>query len=192
MKANHLILGGMLLALLFAGCQRQPDHSGKIQSLDKLLVQLDSAELVFSEVDRSEGIELRKKIDADVKRIAANYTEEMSRETASLVSQYKSTGNIVKNWGKRHKRISREIERTRKQLQDLKKALEIGATEDQDGNAFTPEYVEKVYTQECTVAEHLIEEIEDMHERQSRARSTYEKYEPSVERILEQLPAEEN
>lgn len=185
-------MGSLALALVLTACQRQPDHSEKIQSLDQLQSRLDSAEALFAEVDLSKGVELRKRIDADVHRIAANAPEEMSRESASLVSRYKSTGNIIKNWSKRHNRVNREIDRTRKQLGDLKQALEMNATEDSDGNAFTPDYVQKVYTQECTVAEHLIEEIEDMHERLGKAQVTYEKFKPSIDRILEQLPAEEN
>ena len=113
----------------------------------------------------------------------------MDKNTAMLISQYKSTANIVKDWSSKHRRIGKEIQRTRHQLANLRDALKIGATEDSEGTAFTPEYVDRVFNQEITVAGHLVDEIHDMAGRLERAESICATMQPQVQEVLDGLPA---
>lgn len=188
MRKSRTILLCAAAALAVVSCQRAPDYSAKITQLDQALVRVDSAALVFETIDRQSGVELAASIDADVKYIAERYHKDMQKETAMLVSQYKSTANIIKDWGSRHRRVTKELERTNHQLNNLKAALEIGATEDSEGNPFTDEYVERAFAQEVTVAEHLVEEILDMEERLGRAHKVHDSMKAQIDAVIATLP----
>lgn len=176
-----------LIGMVYA-CQRTADHSEKIQSIDLAIERVDSARQVFMTIDQNEGSRLNQAINGNVKRIATHYADDMDKETGMLLSQYKSTANIVKDWGSRYRRVYNEINRTEHQLSNLKKALEMNATQDSLGNAFTPEFVDRVFQQEMTVADHLVEEISDMKDRLQRAQESYETLHPRVQPLLDALP----
>ena len=178
-----------LLVLVLASCQRQPDYLSEMDALDSALLRVDSAATVFEAVSLERGIELNQTINGEVKRVANAFTAEMDKNTAMLISQYKSTANIVKDWSSKHRRIGKEIQRTRHQLTNLRDALKIGATEDSEGTAFTPEYVDRVFNQEITVAGHLVDQIHDMAGRLERAESSYASMQPQVQQVLDGLPA---
>ena len=168
-----------LLVLVLASCQRQPDYLSEMDALDSALLRVDSAATVFEAVSLERGIELNQTINGEVKRVAAAFTAEMDKNTA----------NIVKDWSSKHRRIGKEIQRTRHQLSNLRDALKIGATEDSEGTAFTPEYVDRVFNQEITVAGHLVDQIHDMAGRLERAESSYVSMQPQVQQVLDGLPA---
>lgn len=176
------------LLMVMASCQRQPDYASEINALESALERVDSAATVFETVSLERGVELGQTINGEVKRVAAVYTNDMDKSTAMLISQYKSTSNIVKDWNSKHRRIGKEIERTKHQLTNLRDALKKGATEDSEGTAFTAEYVDRVFNQEITVAGHLVDEIGDMAERLERAERVYTQMQPQVQEVLDQLP----
>jgi hypothetical protein len=167
------------------------DHSDKIASLDSMLLEVDSAAERFANINKSYTEELFRTVGADIKAVEQNFSGEMDMDMARILSLYRSIPKNVKDFGRRHTRISNEIGRTTKQLTDFKNALEIKATIDSEGNEITPAYVDRVFDQEIKVAGQLVEEVDEMIDRLHIAENQYESIQLKADSVLKILGVRE-
>jgi hypothetical protein len=166
------------------------DHSAKIVALDSLNAEVEEAEGRFNLINAFNTDQFFKGIEADLAVVQDNYEGSMDREMAADLAGYRSITKLAKNFLSRHKRVKAEILRTKTQLLDLSQALSGGATQDSQGNQFTPEYVNKVFGLEKKVAESLIGEIDDMIDRLKQAQERYDELHPKVAPIVDLLKQE--
>ena len=182
-----LVLSG---SLFLDSCQMPADHSAKIVALDSLNAEVEEAEGRFNLINAFNTDQFFKGIEADLAVVQDNYEGSMDREMATDLAGYRSITKLAKNFLSRHKRVKAEILRTKTQLLDLSQALSGGATQDSQGNQFTPEYVNKVFGLEKKVAESLIGEIDDMIDRLKQAQERYDELHPKVAPIVDLLKQE--
>ena len=161
------------------------DHSAKTVALDSLNAEVEEAEGRFNLINAFNTDQFFKGIEADLAVVQDNYEGSMDREMATDLAGYRSITKLAKNFLSRHKRVKAEILRTKTQLLDLSQALSGGATQDSQGNQFTPEYVNKVFGLEKKVAESLIGEIDDMIDRLKQAQDRYDELHPKVAAIVD-------
>jgi len=192
MKKSAVLFCLMALtgSLFLDSCQMPADHSVKIATLDSLNAEVEEAEGRFNLINAFNTDQFFKGIEADLAFVQDNYEGSMGREMAADLAGYRSITKLVKNFMSRHKRIKAEILRTKAQLLDLSQALSGGATQDSQGNQFTPEYVNKVFGLEKKVAESLIGEIDDMIDRLKQAQERYDELHPKVASIVDSLNQE--
>lgn len=188
MQTLLMTIGACAVLMTVQSCSGSRSYSNEQLALDTMLDRLDSAEAVFNAIDVTRAAAMTREINSDVEHIAAHFTTDMMKETGAIISQYKGTAKVMKDWAPRYRRIAREIGRTRSQLIGFKEALAAKATVDGDGTAITPDYVSRVFNQETTVAEHLMEEIEEMNALFERAEENYQRMKPAVDRVLAELP----
>lgn len=192
MKKSAVLFCLMALtgSLFLDSCQMPADHSVKIATLDSLNAEVEEAEGRFNLINAFNTDQFFKGIEADLAVVQDNYEGSMDREMAADLAGYRSITKLVKNFMSRHKRVKAEILRTKAQLLDLSQALSGGATQDSQGNQFTPEYVNKVFGLEKKVAESLIGEIDDMIDRLKQAQERYDELHPKVASIVDSLKQE--
>lgn len=190
-KSTSLFCLLMVAGTLFLGsCQMPADHSSRIATLDSLYTAVEEAEGRFNKINAFNTDQFFKGIEVDLSVIQDSYEGAMGRDMAADLASYRSITKLVKNFSSRHKRVKSEILRTKTQLLDLNQALNGGATQDSQGNQFTPEYVDKVFGQEKKVAESLIREIDDMIDRLKRAQERYDDLHSKVAPIIDSLKQE--
>lgn len=190
-KSAFLVLSLCLtLAFVLGSCTPPVDHSAKVTTLDSLYADVEAAELRFNTINRFNTDQFFENIEAELSLVQDNFEGSMDRDMAKTLADYRSITKLVKNFSSRHKRLGGEIARTKAQLRGLTQALSDGATQDSQGNQFTPEYVNKVFSQEQKVAKSLIEEIDEMIDRLNTAQTRYDELHPEVEVIIASLEIE--
>ncbi|MFZ6053187.1 hypothetical protein [Halocola ammonii] len=188
MKSKFLPLAfaATCMALIF-GCQSSGNHTEKVRILDSLYTEVEEAEKVLAQIPHDTAMKTISAIQKDLKFVQDTYEGDMNKDHALKLADYRSVSRIVKNYGQRKKRLEDEIERTKSQLTGLKEALEMGATEDKEGNKIDSDYVEQAFSQEKKVAENLIKEIHEMRDRVEMMQTKYIETLPKVNPILDSL-----
>jgi uncharacterized protein YukE len=180
-------MSSLLVIGSFTSCQPKVDHAAVLKTLDSSYQAVETAEKKFNSIDRFNTEQLFKGIKADLDYVQATYKGEMKYDDAKLFADYRSITKLVKDFGHRHTRLKKEIQRTKKQIFDLKSALEAGATKDAAGNNFSALYVEKQCAQEKRIAEEVVTEIDEMVERLQKAQERYNKLYPDIEAAFVEL-----
>ena len=80
-----------------------------------------------------------------------------------------------------------ELIKTKKQLNDLKEAIQTGATIDGVGNKIDNAYVERVLKEEMDVATNLIREINGIGKKAEMLFDRYQEYYPYVSNVVDSL-----
>ena len=186
LKFLPIAIGTICMAMIF-GCQSSGSHTEKVRVLDSLYTEVEEAEKVLAQIPHDTAMKTIAAIQKDLKYVQDTYEGDMNKDHALKLADYRSVSRIVKNYGKRKKRLESEIERTKSQLKGLKEALEMGATEDKEGNKIDSDYVEQAFSQEKKVAENLIEEIHEMEDRVEMMQTRYIELLPRVNPILDSL-----
>lgn len=177
----------LAVAMAFGSCQNSGDHSDKVETLDSLYTEVEAAEEVLKNIPHDTAVKTIEKIKKDLTFVQDTYEGDMRMDIAVTLSDYRATSRIIKHYGDRHGRLKSEVERTKMQLTNLKKALESGATEDKEGNKITAEYVDKAFRQEKKIAENLVKEIMEMRDRVEMMQERYIRIWPEVRPILDSL-----
>lgn len=174
-------VGVLSCAALFACVAPHERYADEIAGIDATLTTLDSALLVFGQVDADEVTRVFKVLNNDLRAAQLNLEQgEVDEETARLFAEYTRARRLIKDFPQRMRTFPAEIERTRLQLNGLKDALQNGASRDALGNKITPEYVEKNYNTEITLAKGLTEELLNTVDYADRSTAMFYELEPKV------------
>lgn len=188
MKRGFVAIFILLIGfLMFQGCKSHEQYASEIGVLDSLREEVTDAAERFGEIPFDQTVTTINTIESDLEAIQREYIGNMPKAQAMMLGSYYESKKICKNFSSRYKRLSNEIERTDKQLKDLSGALQTGATEDTEGNQFTPIYVKEVFTQEVSVAKSLITEIDDLNQRVSKLEMRYEDLKPQITELMDSL-----
>jgi len=188
----YVFVPALVVALLSGGCQSSAErYRSEIASIDSMLVVLDSAALVFAQIqtDTVQAAALRMK--EDLRNVQMQAGEEISIEVGQLLGDYTRALRLVKDFPQRMRTLPIELDRTRHQLTGLKHALTSGATTDQVGNKIDPEYVSQQYGMEMKLADGLAQELINTASYADRSLIMYNELEPRMRAQFEAWSATE-
>lgn len=172
--------------LTFSACETTSNkYASEAAKTDSLLMAVSAAAERYDSIDAEKVTTALNTIKEDMTTMRLLSKEVLDSADAVLFSEYNSAKRLIKDFPQRDSRISQEIERTRQQLKAFSSMLRSGATEDQDGNKITAEYVKDNAAIEHRVANSLISEIDETIDLATRGVRDYEALEPKVKARLQ-------
>jgi hypothetical protein len=180
-------LSVFLLISLFIACGGVKNPEEKIALLDAKLLSLDSAGKTFSSLNFDQLQTINDSVESHLNFIQRTYVGKQTEELAKPLSDYRSLKKILPDIGKSSKKMEVELIKTKKQLNDLKEAIQTGATIDGVGNKIDNAYVERVLKEEMDVATNLIREINGIGKKAEMLFDRYQEYYPYVSNVVDSL-----
>lgn len=187
MKYFSIILFISIIGIALSSCDPKTRYKEEIARLDSTLTVLDSAEIRYRAVPADSISGFYAKIKLEMKLIADVYEGEMDKDRAFLLSQYRDIPNYIKNFPQVYGDLIRELEKSRTQIQSLKKALEEGAGKDSMGNKINKEYAIKYSNDECTIAAQVVAQIDKMEEKFPESLERYNELYPQLSGFFDSL-----
>lgn len=187
MKFYLIIFITTLFAISFSSCDPKAKYKDEISKLDSTLTVLDSAEIRYRAVPADSISGFYAKIKLEMKLIAEVYEGEMDKDRAFLLSQYRDIPNFIKNFPQVYGELIRELEKSKTQIQSLKKALEEGAGKDSMGNKINKEYAIKYSNDECTIAAQVVAQIDKIEEKFPESLERYNELYPQLSGFFDSL-----
>lgn len=179
--------GVLLVVALFVACGGIKNAEEKIAAIDSKLLSLDSAEKLFSTLNTAQLQSITDTVEAHLTFVQRNYVGEQTAAMTEPFAQYRTILKLLPDIGKRSKQVTAEIEKTKKQLGDLRSAIQTGATVDGVGNKIDGPYVERVFKEEMDVATNLIGEINGIGTKALWLNERYQKHYPFVVNVVDSL-----
>lgn len=116
----------ILLALMVSGCEQT--HYGKeIATIDSLLVELDTVDLMYRRIDTAGMADMSRKFSENlgfVQQAYINRKDTMSQDVALLMSDYRILKKPAKGFKGKYQKAGQELEFTKNQLADLRHDLQ--------------------------------------------------------------------
>ncbi len=181
-------LSFLAVVILLAACQTtDTSYNEEVLELNTLMERVDSAALVYDELDHQEVMEALNTIKNDMASMRMSVKEALDSADAAMFASYNSAKRLIKDFPQRHDRITQEIERTKGQLSSFRAALENHASNDRDGNPIDTAYVRTNMENETRVANSLIEEIGYTIDYAERALQSFYTLEPQIKAKLNEF-----
>jgi hypothetical protein len=177
----------LTLLVLFAACGGIKNADEKIAAIDSKLLSLDSAEKLFYSLNMEQLQTITDTVESHLTFVQRNYVGEQTAAMTEPFAQYRTILKLLPDIGTRSKQVAAEIVKTKKQLGDLRAALQSGATVDGVGNKIDNTYVERVYKEEMDVATNLIGEINGIGTKALWLNERYHKHYPFVLNVVDSL-----
>jgi hypothetical protein len=177
----------LTLLVLFAACGGIKNADEKIAAIDSKLLSLDSAEKLFYSLSMEQLQTITDTVESHLTFVQRNYVGEQTAAMTEPFAQYRTILKLLPDIGTRSKQVAAEIVKTKKQLGDLRAALQSGATVDGVGNKIDNTYVERVYKEEMDVATNLIGEINGIGTKALWLNERYHKHYPFVLNVVDSL-----
>ncbi|MDZ4750917.1 MAG: hypothetical protein SGI87_04805 [Flavobacteriales bacterium] len=177
----------LLLTFAFFSCNSIKNKEQKIIEINDRILALDSAQRIFSDLNTAQLQSITDSVEAHLEYVQRTYLGEMEKHLAEPLAKYRTILKLLPDIGKRSDKVKIEIDRTRKQLDGLKTALEMDATKDAVGNKIDNGYVEKAMKEEMDVAGNLVGEIRQISEKALLLNERYQMHYPIVKDIVDSL-----
>lgn len=146
----------LFVLLLISACQTSEKKNVHLAEVERLQLQVDSAEKVFLSWNLDSLAKANKAIQQRLDNAVALLVERdvmLNMEQSNLMADFKSSGKAFKKMGIKVSRIMEEIGYSRKQLADLKNDLSRGDMEDNKVNEYVGQEAKAVHTLLGTVRE---------------------------------------
>ncbi|MFM1931210.1 MAG: hypothetical protein RL226_513 [Bacteroidota bacterium] len=174
-----------LFVILLNACMSASNgHSKEVKTIDSLLTEIETAAPAFLAINADSVEFVLSTMKDDMRRMELLTKEQMDVESATIFSEYNSAKRLIKDFNGRNKRLNKELERTRIQLNGLKESLASGATEDAQGNIIDANYVSKQMSIETRIAAELIDEMKNTVLYADEALREYNRLKPTIEDYL--------
>ncbi len=166
------------LAVSFASCNRT-SYKAEIQTIDSLLVELDSAKAIFNRIDTSGFADLNRSMGTKTSYISGHYSQKgdtIGRDLAFLLSNYRDMRKPLKNHKMAFDEVAEELQFSREQLLNLRNDLE--------NNLQDTIRVRKFMQQEVEAASEVIARPAVLAAGAERTRSNQAIYEPKIDSVI--------
>jgi len=177
-KTNSFLLIAAFL-LFFSACSNSDKYATEIRLLDSVLVKLDSAELKFNSVDISRIKQYALKLDSNLNYFNTQNKDTLTKETAILISEYRSAGKPFKVIISQYKSLETELPESKKQIENLLHDLKKNKADD----AKALFYVQN----EVIAARRIIHTIDNMENLVTLYSEKFELYGPEVNELVNAL-----
>jgi hypothetical protein len=177
LKFNLAVLG----LIIFSACQQNP-HISDISTIERLRVELDSAELVFSKIDTSGYAAFEKKYKRNVafvqqKLLAKGDT--MDRETALFMSEYRELKKPYAQFKTKYEQAEKELEFSENQLITLKHDLK--------NNNMDTIISKRMMADEVKATESIVSSVKNLYASDQKIRAKTAEMEPRIDSLMNVL-----
>jgi len=146
--------------LLLTACGPKPG-ARHLADLEHALVRLDSAAALYVSAPHEKAAPAHARVDSAMAVVEARMQGfVVNLEQGKPFSLLDERRRMLKRQPGRHRRISQEIDRTRRQIGHLVEAIVDGARVDAQGTPIDTAYFRKATEDELRISTHLLEEME--------------------------------
>lgn len=146
--------------LLIASCGPKPGVR-HLADLERALAQVDSAAALYEQAPHAEAAPALATVDSAMAVVEARMQGfVVNLEQGKPFSLLDERKRMLKRQPGRHRRISQEIDRTRRQIGNLIEAIVDGAQVDALGEPIDTAYFRKAAEDELRICGHLLEEMD--------------------------------
>ena len=146
--------------LFIASCGPKPG-AHHLTDLEQALAQVDSAAALYERAPHEEAVPALATVDSAMAVVEARMQGfVVNLEQGKPFSLLDERKRMLKRQPGRHRRISQEIDRTRRQIGNLIEAIVDGAQVDALGEPIDTAYFRKAAEDELRICGHLLEEMD--------------------------------
>lgn len=181
----------LFLSLLFVSCTA-PEREEQIKQIDSIANALDGASQNYEKVDLDRLEHIMDTVNSNLTFIQTYYVGDMKKSIAFPLMEYRSIRKLIPNFGEKREEIANNLNVSREQLANLKKALAENATHDAVGNEINDAYIEKQLEQEIEINKELIDEMNFVISRSDSIFNRYNRYRVKVNFWRDSIAAHSN
>jgi chromosome segregation ATPase len=182
------MVSGIGAALFLSSCSG-PSYDSQIAQLDSLYLRVDSIPARVNPLNPDTLTALASIAEGQLDYIQKNYVGFMKPDLAKVTSDYRMLRKALKTTAEGIQQMGNEVEITKKQLAELKKALVDKATHDAMGNPMDETYVNKAVAREKEEASKLIRNAPLLVMNFDRALRLYQEQHQRIEFLVDSIPA---
>lgn len=177
------------VAVICFSCSNNSNYATEIAQIDSLLVRIDSIPAAIQPFNADSLSVMAGEISGQLDYIQDNFEGEMRLDIAKVTGECRITRKALKNAAEQISQMGVECARTKKQLMDLKQALQEGATHDAAGNKMDASYVQKALARELEEAGKLIKARNLLEENVPKAKEKYLRHKDKMQFWVDSIPA---
>lgn len=171
-------IGFLALFATFSACNQTP-YTAEIETVNKLLAKMDSAEQIHARIDTTGLTEGKRVFNQKFNFVTANYTktpDTLHRQEAMLISDYRNLKKPYDRFSTQYAANAKELEFSKKQLLDLRHDLEH--------NLLDTNFVTRMVASETEAAERLMAETKRIEDIRTTMIESQSKLEPKIDSLI--------
>jgi|SRR5690554_454798 len=176
---------GILSALLFLSSCNTTNYPNEIQTIDSLLMRIDTAQKIYAEIDTT-GIKEKGEIfNRKFNYLTAFYQQSpdtITREAAFLIADYRTLRKPYAQFVDRYLNYGEELEFSQKQLADLRFDLEH--------NLLDTNFVKRMMFSEREAIESIVNNIKNLSIGKEMMVDRNEKLDPVIDSLINTIKSE--
>jgi len=176
----------VILIVSLTGCDRTTyDH--EIATIDSLLVQLDTLDLMHRRIDTTDFATLGQEFTDNLSFVQQAYTnreDTMPKDVAMLMSDYRSLKKPAKGFKDKYQRAAEELSFAKNQLADLRHDLQ--------NNLLDSVFVEEMLTEERQAVKAVSSSLEELKISSDFTKKRREELEPRIDSLIQVLKEKES
>jgi len=173
------------LTIIGLGCE-STNFSEEIKTIDSLLVELDTIDLMQRRVDTTGFSQSSQTFTENITYVQRTFTDRedtMSKDIAVLMSDYRSLKKPSKGFLGKYQRTREEITFAKNQLADLRHDLQ--------NNLLDSNLVDKMLEDEIKAVDDIKNSVENLQISSDFTRSKREELEPRIDSLIQVLKQDE-
>jgi hypothetical protein len=184
----RLLVFATILFSLFS-CNPGGNYKKEISELDSLIVRIDSIPAIMGHYNTDTLSAMASVMSTQMDYIQDNFVGEMRLDIAKVTGEWKIARKALKTAANQISETGTQCAMAKKQLSDLKQALEEGATHDAAGNKMDDSYVQKAMAKEREEAGKLIRARNLIESSVPTAKEKFLKYQEKMQFWADSIPA---
>ena len=169
----------LLMLLVFTSC-KQTSYKAEITTIDSLLVELDTLDLIHRRIDTTDFATFRKTFTDNISYVQQAYTEgkdTMPKNVAMLMSEYRVLKKPAKGLHKKYTKTAEELKFAKRQLADLRHDLQ--------NNLLDSVFVEEMLIEERQAVKSVSSSLEELKISSDFIEKKREELEPRIDSLIQ-------
>ena len=191
MKYAVVVVISLLTMSFFTSCHA-PEREEQIKEIDSIANALESANKNYEMLDLDRIEHIMDSVNNNLNYIQSYYVGDMKKSIAFPLMEYRSIRKLIPGFGDKREEIANNLNVSREQLANLKKALQENATHDAVGNEINDAYIEKQLEQENEINKELVDEMNFVISRSDSIFNRYNRYRVRVNFWRDSIAAKSN
>lgn len=183
---RHRLAFICIIIISLVAC-RQTTYEHEIASIDSLLVQLDTLDLMHRRIDTSDFATLGKEFTENLAFVQKTYTlkeDTMPKDVAMLMSEYRGLKKPAKGFKDKYQRTAEELNFAKSQLADLRHDLQ--------NNLLDSVFVDEMLTDEKEAVKSISSSLEELKMSSDYTKKKREELEPKIDSLIQVLKEEKS